>query len=97
MVDKKLLDILVCPWCLGELDLAEQKLTCRECRTVYVIEDDIPNMLIPEARVFCPLCSKEMEKIGEYACCADCGKKFSMEQRIKGRMIDHAEPYGGKS
>jgi len=97
MVDKKLLDILVCPWCLGELDLAGEKLTCRKCRTVYAIEDDIPNMLVPEAQIFCPLCSKEMEKIEEYACCASCGMKFSMEQRIKGDMRDHGEPYGEES
>ncbi|MEW6356137.1 MAG: Trm112 family protein [Planctomycetota bacterium] len=96
-MNKKLLDILACPWCLGDLDLAGGNLTCRRCRTVYTIEDDIPNMLVPEARVFCPLCHKEMEKIEEYACCAKCGRKFSMEQRIEGNMSDHAEPYAEKS
>ena len=93
MVDQKLLDILVCPWCLGELDLSEDKLTCQACRTVYSIEDDIPNMLVHEARLFCPKCDQELEKAEDYAFCAACELMFSTIDRIEGSMLDHGKPY----
>lgn len=93
MVDQKLLDILVCPWCLGELDLADNKLTCQNCRTVYAIEDDIPNMLVHEAQLFCPKCNKEMEKAEEHAFCSPCGLRFSTVDRIEGSLLEHATPY----
>jgi uncharacterized protein YbaR (Trm112 family) len=50
-IDSKLLQILVCPRCRGELeyDDNEQTLTCHECKLRYRIEDDIPIMLIDEA------------------------------------------------
>ena len=48
----ELLDILVCPKCKGELDYRpeESLLICPACRLAYPIEDDIPVMLIDEAR-----------------------------------------------
>ena len=51
-VDPKLLEILVCPKCKGDLEYreAEQVLVCKACRLAYPIEDDIPVMLIDEAR-----------------------------------------------
>lgn len=51
MIDKKLLDILVCPKCKGslKLDKNNNKLTCKECKLAYPIKDDIPVMLIDEA------------------------------------------------
>jgi hypothetical protein len=50
-IDPKLLQILVCPKCRGELEYDEeaQTLTCHGCRLRYRIEDDIPIMLIDEA------------------------------------------------
>ncbi|MCK5482399.1 MAG: Trm112 family protein [Gemmatimonadetes bacterium] len=50
-IDPKLLEILVCPKCRGELEHSEseQTLTCHQCRLRYRIEDDIPIMLIDEA------------------------------------------------
>ncbi len=52
MVDKKLLDILVCPLCKGPLvhRKAEQELICKADRLAYPIRDDIPVMLEDEAR-----------------------------------------------
>jgi uncharacterized protein YbaR (Trm112 family) len=51
-MDKKLLSILACPICKGELeyhrDLAE--LWCRVDALAYPIRDDIPVMLESEAR-----------------------------------------------
>jgi uncharacterized protein YbaR (Trm112 family) len=51
-MDKRLLDILVCPVCKGPLvyKKAEQELICKACRLAYPIRDDIPVMLEEEAR-----------------------------------------------
>jgi uncharacterized protein len=53
-VDKALLDILVCPKCKGDLDLTPNQdgLICRACKLIYEIKDDIPVMLIDEAKPF---------------------------------------------
>ena len=50
-LDKKLLDILACPKCKGDLDYKEKEnmLNCYKCKLSYRIEDDIPIMLIDEA------------------------------------------------
>ncbi len=51
-MDKKLLDILVCPICKGKLVYLkqEQELVCRGDRLAFPIRDDIPVMLAEEAR-----------------------------------------------
>lgn len=51
-MDRKLLDILVCPACKGPLvyDKKQAVLVCRADRLVYPIRDDIPVMLEDEAR-----------------------------------------------
>jgi len=51
-VDKKLLEILVCPVCKGPLkyDKAKAELVCKADRLAYPIRDDIPVMLEDEAR-----------------------------------------------
>ena len=53
MVDKKLLDILACPACKGEIEYDEknEKLICQECDRRYPIRDGIPVMLIDEAEL----------------------------------------------
>lgn len=50
-ISKELLEILACPKCKGDLTYDEKKdtLTCRGCKLVYLIKDDIPIMLIDEA------------------------------------------------
>lgn len=50
-----LLDILVCPQCKGPLEhrtTPAEALACHACRLVYAVEDDIPIMLIDEAKPF---------------------------------------------
>ena len=49
-----LLEILACPKCKGEIRLtpAQDGLICDRCRLVYEIRDDIPIMLIEEAKPF---------------------------------------------
>ncbi|RPJ71972.1 MAG: Trm112 family protein [Desulfobacteraceae bacterium] len=51
-ISPELLEILACPKCKGEIHLtpAEDGLVCEHCRLVYEIRDDIPIMLIDEAR-----------------------------------------------
>lgn len=51
-MDKKLLDILVCPLCKGPLVYKKerQELICKADRLAYPVRDDIPVMLEDEAR-----------------------------------------------
>jgi uncharacterized protein YbaR (Trm112 family) len=51
-MDRKLLEILVCPVCKGELLYRKEQgeLICRADRLAYPIRDDIPVMLEGEAR-----------------------------------------------
>src|SRR4029453_1354053 len=52
-VNPELLKILVCPLCKTPVSLTESGLglKCSQCRRVYPIRDDIPVMLISEAKV----------------------------------------------
>lgn len=52
MMDGGLLEILVCPSCKGKLhfDRDEQELVCRGERLAYPVRDDVPVMLVDEAR-----------------------------------------------
>lgn len=51
-VSKELLDILACPQCKGEIrqNEAGDGLICDACKLLYEIRDDIPVMLIEEAK-----------------------------------------------
>jgi uncharacterized protein len=51
-LSKDLIDILVCPKCKGSLTLNEKKdgLICEKCRLIYEIRNDIPVMLVDEAK-----------------------------------------------
>ena len=53
MIDKDLLEILVCPLCKKPLELKDNanSLKCTECRRVYPIRDNIPIMLVDEATI----------------------------------------------
>ena len=50
-IDPKLLEILACPKCKGELEMAydESGLICAACRLKYPIKEGIPIMLIDKA------------------------------------------------
>jgi uncharacterized protein YbaR (Trm112 family) len=52
MISKELLEILACPKCKGPVILNETNdgLLCESCRLLYEIRDDIPIMLIDEAK-----------------------------------------------
>ena len=48
----ELKEILACPKCKGDLEFHEERseIHCPACRLVYEIKDDIPVMLVDEAR-----------------------------------------------
>jgi uncharacterized protein YbaR (Trm112 family) len=52
-ISQDLLEILVCPLCKAALDLKPDGsgLKCVQCKRVYPVRDDIPVMLVDEARV----------------------------------------------
>jgi len=51
-ISDDLLEILACPKCKGVVHLTDDKsgLACDACQLLYRIEDDIPVMLIDEAK-----------------------------------------------
>lgn len=52
-VPTDLLDVLVCPQCKGDLEhrmTPVESLVCHACRLVFAVEDDIPIMLLDEAK-----------------------------------------------
>ncbi len=51
-ISQELLDILACPKCKGDIYLNDTKdgLVCDSCKLCYEIRDDIPIMLIDEAK-----------------------------------------------
>ncbi len=67
MIDKRLLDILACPQCKGDvlLDELNKGLVCLNCKLLYEIKDGIPVMLINEAR---HINDKEIEEIRKRTC-----------------------------
>ncbi len=50
-IDSRLLEILICPACHGEIRALDDDagLECLECGRVYPIRDGIPVMLVDEA------------------------------------------------
>jgi uncharacterized protein len=52
-VDPKLLEILACPVCKKPVRLVPEGtgLLCMECHRIFPIENDIPVMLVDEARL----------------------------------------------
>jgi len=51
-IKQELLDILACPKCKGDIYLNETGtgLVCDKCKLLYEIIDDIPVMLVEEAK-----------------------------------------------
>ena len=51
-LDSHLLDLVVCPNCRGALavDESAEELVCTSCRYAYPVTDDIPVLLVDEAR-----------------------------------------------
>ena len=60
MIDKKLLQILVCPETKSKLILIDNELVSTESKLAYPIRDGIPILLKEEARL---ISSDEIEKL----------------------------------
>lgn len=52
-VSPELLEILICPVCKAPVRLKDDSsgLRCEECHRVYPIRDDIPIMLVDQAKI----------------------------------------------
>ena len=62
MLDKKLLEILACPICKGELryDKSAEELVCAADKLAFPVRDGVPVMLTAEARA---MSSDELESL----------------------------------
>lgn len=49
-IDPGLLEIIVCPACHADLRLEGAELVCTGCGLAYPVRDDIPVLLVDEAR-----------------------------------------------
>jgi uncharacterized protein YbaR (Trm112 family) len=49
-LDAALLEIIVCPDCHGSLAVQGEELVCQSCGLAYPVRDDIPVLLVDEAR-----------------------------------------------
>lgn len=51
-LDPELMELVVCPACRGTLrqDAAAEELVCGSCGLAYPVRDDIPILLVDEAR-----------------------------------------------
>jgi uncharacterized protein len=49
-LDPKLMEIIVCPDCHGRLVADGEELVCQKCGLAYPVRDDIPVLLVDEAR-----------------------------------------------
>ena len=50
MIDAKLLEILACPACGGDVELKNKEVVCLKCRRQYPIRNGIPVLLVDQAQ-----------------------------------------------
>lgn len=48
-INKKLIEIIVCPKCNGDVKEENMFILCEKCNLAYPVLDDVPNMLQEEA------------------------------------------------
>ena len=49
-IDPALMAIIVCPACRSTLEVVAEELVCTGCGLAYPVRDDIPVLLVDEAR-----------------------------------------------
>ena len=49
-IDEKLLQILACPACQGDLELKDNTILCTQCGKKYPVKNGIPVLLADEAQ-----------------------------------------------
>ena len=52
MIDEKLLALLACPACQGDVQLKDNKIVCTRCQRIYPIVDGIPVLLVDQAESY---------------------------------------------
>ncbi len=85
-VPKDLLDIMACPLCKAEVRLlpsGEIGCTRTECGLVFPVKEDIPVMLIDEARRPCPKCGaqRDWDEKKDALRCPKCGAEYRYERK----------------
>ena len=52
-LNKKLVDILACPQCHGDVRWDEKMsgIICNQCKLLYEVKNDIPIMIVEEAKI----------------------------------------------
>jgi uncharacterized protein YbaR (Trm112 family) len=50
ILDPRLLEILACPSCHSPIEVIDDEICCKGCLLAYPIRDQIPVMLIDQAR-----------------------------------------------
>ena len=50
ILDPRLLEILACPSCQSPIEVIDNEICCKGCLLAYPIRDQIPVMLIDQAR-----------------------------------------------
>lgn len=50
MIDKDLLNILVCPICKADVDEQDDIIVCKNCKKKYPIKNGVPIMIADEAQ-----------------------------------------------
>ncbi len=81
---KDLLDILVCPFCRGDLKEEGDRLKCTrgECGLIFAVKDGIPDMLIDEALRPCPKCGAQRDFKTEWAGSSPAGGKIATDRLV---------------
>lgn len=51
-LDPKLLEVLACPICKGDIFQEDSKIICPKCNLAYPIKDNIPVMIIEDAEKY---------------------------------------------
>jgi len=51
MIDKKLLALLACPACQGDVELKDSTIVCVKCHRHYPIVDGIPVLLVDPTKI----------------------------------------------
>ena len=54
MIDEKLLALLACPACQGDVELKSDKIVCTRCGRHYPIVDGIPVLLVDQDKSRAP-------------------------------------------
>jgi hypothetical protein len=85
MISKELLDLMACPFCKADVVLKDNNLVCLnpECGCQYRIEEDIPVMLIDEARRPCPKCGTQRDWLEEESqlACPKCRATLTQQRK----------------